>query len=215
MERIHRAASRITSSCLSSSSIFLLLSEASLPPLRVILTFLSLSSNEWALRFPTSFPISCFARLGEFFQLLTGSCFLLLLFGSFSLLVLPLLLGTLLSFTEESTLSFSCSRTDPSLSRQGAALAHLDFLPTHDLVIWQITLFLFLFSSLILALPFCPLLRFSFHLNPSGRSGRNCFLFPPAISGYSISPDTRFSWGTTLLISWQNRERYSCLCHPF
>ena len=36
----------------------------------------------------------------------------------------------------ESTLSSSCSRSDPPLTRQGAALAHLDFLPPHDLVIW-------------------------------------------------------------------------------
>ena len=36
----------------------------------------------------------------------------------------------------ESTLSSSCSRSDHSLSRQGAALAHLDSLPHHDLVLW-------------------------------------------------------------------------------
>ena len=46
------------------------------------------------------------------------------------------------SFTVESTLSFSCSRSDPPHSRQGAALAHLDSLPPwlslppHDLVLW-------------------------------------------------------------------------------
>ena len=40
------------------------------------------------------------------------------------------------SFTVESTLSTSCSRSDPHLSCQGAALAHLDSLPTHDLVLW-------------------------------------------------------------------------------
>ena len=47
------------------------------------------------------------------------------------------------SFTVESTLSSPCSRSDP-LSRQGAALAHLDSLP---LMIWysgQTALFLFL-----------------------------------------------------------------------
>ena len=36
----------------------------------------------------------------------------------------------------ESTLSTPCSRSDPPLSRQGAALAHLDSLPPHDLVLW-------------------------------------------------------------------------------
>ena len=51
------------------------------------------------------------------------------------------------SFTVESTLSFLCSRSDPPLSRQGAALAHLEFLP---LTIWysgQTALFLFLLAK--------------------------------------------------------------------
>ena len=39
-------------------------------------------------------------------------------------------------FTVESTLSSSCSRSDLASSRQGAALAHLDFLPSYDLVLW-------------------------------------------------------------------------------
>ena len=46
------------------------------------------------------------------------------------------------SFTVESTLTSPCSRSDPPLSRQGAALAHLDSLP---LMIWyseQTALFL-------------------------------------------------------------------------
>ena len=42
----------------------------------------------------------------------------------------------LASFTVESTLSSPCSRSDPPLSRQGAALTHLDSLPPHDLVLW-------------------------------------------------------------------------------
>ena len=42
----------------------------------------------------------------------------------------------LLSFTVESTLSTPCSRSDPPHSRQGAALAHLDSLSPHDLVLW-------------------------------------------------------------------------------
>ena len=40
------------------------------------------------------------------------------------------------SFTVESALSPPCSRSDPPLSRQGAVLAHLDSLPSHDLVLW-------------------------------------------------------------------------------
>ena len=42
----------------------------------------------------------------------------------------------LLSFIVESTVSFACSHSDPPHSRQGAALAHLDSLLPHDLVLW-------------------------------------------------------------------------------
>ena len=64
LERLHRAASSAITGCLSSSPIPLLLSEASLPPLRVTLTHLTFFSYERALRLPTSFPISGLARLG-------------------------------------------------------------------------------------------------------------------------------------------------------
>ena len=40
------------------------------------------------------------------------------------------------SFTVESTLSTLCSCSDPPLSHQGAALAHLASLPPHDLMLW-------------------------------------------------------------------------------
>ena len=63
LECLHGSASHAITSCLSSSSIPLLLSEASLPPLRAILTHFTLSSYEWALHLPTSFPISGLARL--------------------------------------------------------------------------------------------------------------------------------------------------------
>ena len=64
MERLHRAASRAITGCLSSSPIPILLSEASLLPLRVTLAYFTLLSYERALRLPTSFPISGLARLG-------------------------------------------------------------------------------------------------------------------------------------------------------
>ena len=63
LERLHRAASRAITGCLSSSTILLLTTEASLPPLRVTLTHFTLSSYERVLRFPTFFPISGLARL--------------------------------------------------------------------------------------------------------------------------------------------------------
>ena len=64
LERLHRAASRAITGCLSSFLIPLLLSEASLPSLRVTLNHFTLLSYEWALRLPTSFAISGLARLG-------------------------------------------------------------------------------------------------------------------------------------------------------
>ena len=63
LERLHRAANRAITGCLSSSPIRLLLTEASLPPLRVTLTHFTLFSDERALRLPTSFLISGLARL--------------------------------------------------------------------------------------------------------------------------------------------------------
>ena len=64
LERLHRAASRAITGCLSSSPIPLLLSEVSLSPLRVTLTHFTLFSYERAFRLPTFFPVSGLARLG-------------------------------------------------------------------------------------------------------------------------------------------------------
>ena len=73
----------------------------------------------------------------------------------------------------------------------------------------------FFFSSymtLILPSPLCPLLHLFFYLKLCGRSGRNCLFSPPVPSDYNGSPDTRFSRGTTRLMSWPNGER--CLRPP-
>ena len=165
------------------------------------------------------------------------------------------------SFTVESTLSSSCSRSESPHSRQCAALAHLNSLP---LVIWhsgQTALFLlflaraapaylptalfvalrplfpfqhaqyaqvsplkpaplctlfaglgstnksapsFFFSfylTLVLSSSLCPLFHLSSYFKLCGRSGRNCLLSPSVLSGYNGSPDTRFSRGTTRLMS--------------
>ena len=71
-----------------------------------------------------------------------------------------------------------------------------------------------LFSSyltLVLSLPPCSLLHLSSYLKFCDRSGRNCLLSPPILSGYNGSPDIRFSRGTTRLMSWPDRKRY---LHP-
>ena len=52
---------------------------------------------------------------------------------------------------------------------------------------------LFSYLTLVLSSPPCPLLHLSFYLNISGRSGTNCLLSPPFLSGYKGSPDTPFS----------------------
>ena len=146
LERLHRAASRAITGCLSSSPIPLLLIKASLPPLRVTLTHFTLFSYEWALRLPTSFPISGLARLGvkprlcRLFWRAFASTHPLMLPSTCSREALvacpPCPPWNLPSFTVESTLCSPCSRSDPPHSRQGAALAHLDSLPPHDLVLW-------------------------------------------------------------------------------
>ena len=123
LERLHRAASRAITGCLSSSPIPILLSEASLPPLRVTLTHFTLSSCERDLRLSTSFPISGLARLGVKPKLCRSSWSA---FVSTHLLIPPSTCSrealltcppfppwNLPSFTVESTLSFLCSRSDP------------------------------------------------------------------------------------------------------
>ena len=72
-----------------------------------------------------------------------------------------------------------------------------------------------LFSSyltLVLSSPPCPLLHLSCYLKLCGRSVMNCLVSPPVLSGYNGSPDTRFSWGTTQLMSWPDGEH--CLRPP-
>ena len=61
--------------------------------------------------------------------------------------------------------------------------------------------------TLVLSSPPCPFLHLSCYLKLYGRSGRDCLLSPPVLSGYNGSPDTRFSRGTTLLMSWPDGER--------
>ena len=65
--------------------------------------------------------------------------------------------------------------------------------------------FFFFYLTPVLSSPLCPLLHLSFYFNFSGRSGRNCLLFPFVLSGYSGSPDTCFS-----VDELADGERYSC-----
>ena len=122
LERLHRAVSRAITGCLSSSFIPLLLFDASLPPLRVTLTHFTLSFYEQALRLPTSFPISGLARHGVKPRLCRSSWrafastypFILSSASLREALLAcpPSPSWNLPSFTVESTLSSSCSRSD-------------------------------------------------------------------------------------------------------
>ena len=68
-----------------------------------------------------------------------------------------------------------------------------------------ISIFFSYYLTLALSSPPCPHLHLSFYFNLSGRSDRNCLLSSPVLSGYNGSPDTRFSRGTTRLMSLARR----------
>ena len=174
LERLHRAASCAITGCLSSSPIHLLLTEASLPPLRVTLTHFTLLSYELALRLPTSFLILGLARLGVKSRLCRSSWTAfafthpLMLPSTCSREALlacpPCPLWNLPSFTVESTLPTPCSRSDPPLT-----LAKVRLSPTltlSPLMIWYSGLTaLFLFRLARAAPAFLPT-AFSVALRP-------------------------------------------------
>ena len=146
LERFHRAASRAIIGCLSSSPIPLLLSEVSLPPLRVNMTHFTLSSYKWALRLPTSFHISGLARLGVKPRLCRSSWRAFasthpLMLSSTSLREAlltcpPFPPWNLPSFIVESTLTSPCSRSNPPLSRSKVRFSPTLSLSPRDLVLW-------------------------------------------------------------------------------
>ena len=231
LERLHRAASRAITGCLSSSPIPLLLTEASLPPLRVTLTHFTLFSYERALRLPTSFPISGLARLGVKPRLCRSSWIAFASTHSPTLTLSPLMI----CYSGQTALFlFLLARAAPAFLPTALSVAlrplfpfrQAQFVPVFPLKPAPFcTLFaglgntiksaiFLLFSScltLVLSSPPCPLLHLSCYLKLCGRSGRNCPSSPPVLPGYNGSPDTRFSRGTTQLMSLPDGER--CL-HP-
>ena len=70
-----------------------------------------------------------------------------------------------------------------------------------------ISLLFSFYLTLVLSSPPCLLFHLSFYLNLFGRSGRNCLLSPPVLSGYNGSPDTRFYRETMRLMSLPDGER--------
>ena len=131
---------------------------------------------------------------------LTRSCFLLLLLGKLCLLALPVLL-----------VIFLRSPWSPSLPPHALALIPFTLAkvrlsptstlsPSHDLVLWTNGSVPFAFSKGGFGV-------LSSYLKLCGRSGMSC-LCPSVLSDYNGSPDTRFSRGTTRLMSRPDGERY-------
>ena len=103
----------------------------------------------------------------------------------------------------DATLSFSAGPVCSSFSAKACAILQaLGWSQQHQQVCHFSSIFLHL--TLALSSPPCPLLHLSFYLN---LSGRNCLL-SPILSGYNGSLDTRFSRGTTWLMSWPNGKHY-------
>ena len=178
LERLHCAASRAITGCLSSSHILLLLFKASLPPLRVTLTHFTLFSYERALHLPTSFPISGLARLGVKLSLLARAA--------------PTSLPTALSVALRPLFPFQLA--------QYAQVFPLKPTPFYTLFAGlgntnksAISPLFSYYLTLVLFSPPCSLLHLSSYLKLCGRSGRNCLLSPAVLSDYNGSPDTRFS----------------------
>ena len=106
----------------------------------------------------------------------------------------------------EATLCFSAGPVYSSYSAETCAILHaLCWSRQHQQVCHFSSLLLLSDSRFVLTTlssPPCPLLHLSSHLKLCGRSGRSCMLFPPVLSDYNESLDTRFFRGTTRLISW-------------
>ena len=64
------------------------------------------------------------------------------------------------------------------------------------------------YLTLVLSSPPCHFLHLSSYLKLYGRSGRSCLLYPSVLLDYNGSSDTRFSRGTTRLMSWPDGVRY-------
>ena len=106
----------------------------------------------------------------------------------------------------EATRSFSADPVCSSFSAEACAILHaLCWSRQHQQVCHFSSVFLLYDSCSVLATLFSPP---SSYLKLCGRSGRNCLLSPPVLSGYNGSPDTPLYWKTTRLMSWPDGERY-------
>ena len=96
----------------------------------------------------------------------------------------------------ESTLSTPCSRSDPP-SRQGAALAHLDSLPPHDLMLWTDGFVPFSFgkggSGVLASCSLC------------GTEATLCFSAGPVCSSFSAE-----AWVILHALCWSRQHQQVC-----
>ena len=144
LEGFHQEASCAIFDCLSSPSIPLIFSEASLPPLRVTLTHFTLSFYKRALRLSTSFSISGLSRLGVKPRLCRSSC---RTFTSTHSLMLPstspweallaFLLGTFLPSLWIPLFLLHALALIPLFLAKVRLLPILTLSPSHDLVPWR------------------------------------------------------------------------------
>ena len=115
------------------------------------------------------------------------------------------------SFTVESTLSSPCSRSDPPLSQQGVALAHLDSPLIHDLVLGQTALFLFLLVRAALA--FLPSLSVALRPLFAFRQEQYFQVFPPKPAPFARSLLVSAA-PTSLLFLFSSRSVLATLSSP-
>ena len=104
----------------------------------------------------------------------------------------------------EATLSFSAGPVCSSFFAKACAILHAFYCSQQHQQIY---------SLLVLTLTTC-FLRLSLYLNLFVISGRKCLLFPPVLSGYNGSPDTRFFQETTRLMSWPTPSATRAFCNP-
>ena len=103
------------------------------------------------------------------------------------------------------TLSISAGPVCSSFSAEACAILHALCWSRQHQQVCHFSFLLLSDSRSVLTTLSSPIFPF---ISNSGRSGRNCLLFPPALSGYNGSPDTRFSRGTTWLTSLPDGEHY-------
>ena len=146
---------------------------------------------------------------------LTLSALMIWCFGQMALFLFllaraaPVFLPTAFSVALRPLFPFRQTQYVQVFSAEACAILHaLCWSRQHHKVCHFSSLLFSSYLTLVLSSPPCLLLHLSSYLKLCGRSGRNCLLSPPVLSGYNGSPDTRFFRGTTRLMSLPDGVRY-------